>query len=154
MTPMPEGPTHKRNWLVPAIGGAVLLALTLIALIREPVTLDSESPEGTVQTFLQAISDEDFETAHGQLSADLRDECTTADIAVEGPYEAFTATLGDVEDLGERTLVHVSIRTGTEAGFGSTGYAFEPGPYSLELEDGAWVITDVTWPYFYYACSP
>lgn len=132
----------------------VLVVLTVVALLREPVELEEGSPEGTVQAYLQAIADEDYNTAHSQLSPSLMEDCTVADIAAAGPYETFTATLGDVEEVGGTTLVSVSIRTGSDPGFGSTGYSFDPGPFSLEQESGRWVITVVTWPYFIYACAP
>lgn len=145
---------HRRNWLFPIAVGAALVVLTVVALLREPVELDAGSPEGTVQAYLQAIADEDYERAHAQLSASLMEDCTVADIAAAGPYEGFTATLGDVEEAGSATLVSVSIRTNGDPGFGSTGYAFDPGPFSLEQESGRWAITVVTWPYFIYACAP
>lgn len=135
------------------MAGVAVLVLTVIALVRDPVELDHDSPEGTVQAYLQAISDRDYSAAHGYLSANLQDECLVADVARDGPYETFTATLGDVDDLGTRTLVNVSIRIGSDGAFGSAGYSFDPGPYVLQQESGRWVITEVSWPYFYYGCS-
>ncbi|REK26268.1 MAG: hypothetical protein DWQ40_00105 [Actinobacteria bacterium] len=151
---MAEDVDRRRRWVFPALVGVVLLVLTLIALFREPVQFDANTPEGTVQGYLQAIADQDWEEAHAHLSEALQDECTTADMARNGPYGSFTATLGDVEELGQRTLVNVTIREGTDGGFGAGGYTFDPGPFALEQESGSWVITQVTWPYFYYACSP
>lgn len=141
-----------KKWLVPAIAGLVLLTLTLIALFREPVELDPNTPEGTVQTFLQAIADEDYELAHDQLAAEQQEDCEVADIARAGPYESFSATLGDVEQFGEETIVHVTMRMGTDGGLGS-GYSFDPGPYRLESEGTDWKITEVGWPYFLFECS-
>jgi hypothetical protein len=100
---------------------------------------------------LQAIADHDFDAAHDQLSPGLQEECSTADIASAGPYESFTATLGDVEEFGVETVVHVSLRLGD--GSSLDGYAFDPGPYRLQQESGVWGITEIAWPYFYFECG-
>jgi hypothetical protein len=149
---MSEDTTSQRKWLFPVVVGTILLALTLIALFREPVVLDSDTPEGTVQSFLQAIAANDFAAARRQLSSDLREECSEADIAGAGPYEPFTATLGQVDEFGDETLVYVSLRLGDDSSI--DGYSFDPGPYRLQRESGEWGITEVTWPYFFFECGP
>lgn len=148
---MTEEGSSQRKWIFPVVAGAILLVLTLIALFREPVVLDRATPEGTVQAFLQAIADNDFETAHDQLSPNLQEECSTADIASAGPYESFTATLGDVDEFEDETIVHVSLRIGEGASI--DGYTFDPGPYRLQRDAGTWGITEVSWPYFYFECG-
>jgi hypothetical protein len=145
-----EGP-NQRKWVLPVVAGSVLLVLTLIALFREPVVLDRATPEGTVQAFLQAILDNDFETAHDQLSPGLQEECSTADISSAAPYENFTATLGEVEEFGDETIVHVTLRLGD--GSSIEGYGFDPGPFRLRQESGTWGISEVAWPYFYFECG-
>lgn len=133
------------------VAGSILLVLTLIALFREPVVLDEATPAGTVQAFLQAIAANDFDAAHDQLSPSLQEECSTADIASAGPYENFTATLGDVEEFEGETIVQVSLRLGD--GSSLDGYTFDPGPYRLQRESGEWGITEIAWPYFYFECG-
>jgi hypothetical protein len=151
MTPMSEETTNQRKWVFPVAAGTVLLALTLIALFREPVVLDSDTPAGTVQAFLQAIDDEDFAAARQHLSSELREECTESDIASAGPYDSFTATLGQVDEFGDETLVYVSLRLGNESSI--DGYTFDPGPYRLQRESGEWGITEIAWPYFSFECD-
>jgi hypothetical protein len=58
-----ESQSKKRNWTFPAVVLLAVGALTAVALLREPVTLDPGTPERTVQTYLQALAEEDFETA-------------------------------------------------------------------------------------------
>ncbi len=151
MSFMSEQGSNQRKWIVPVVAGSVLLVLSLIALFREPVVLDRSTAEGTVQAFLQAIDDNDLETAHDQLSPSLQEECSTADISSAGPYDDFTATLGDIEEFDNETIVHVSLRLGDGSSF--DGYGFDPGPYRLELESGTWGITEIAWPYFYFECG-
>jgi hypothetical protein len=148
---MAEEAPDQRKWVFPVVAGTILLVLTLIALFREPIVLDTATPEGTVQAFLQAIADDDFEAAHDQLSPGLQEECSTADISSAGPYEEFNATLGDVEEFDDETIVHVSLRLGN--GSSLDGYTFDPGPYRLRQESGDWGITEVAWPYFFYECG-
>jgi hypothetical protein len=151
MTVMSEETTNQRKWVFPVVAGTILLALTLIALFRDPVVLDSDTPEGTVQEFLQAIDDNDFATARQQLSSELREECTESDIASAGPYESFTATLGQVDEFDDETLVYVSLRMGNESSIDS--YTFDPGPFRLRRDSGEWSITEVAWPYFFFECD-
>jgi hypothetical protein len=151
MTVMSEETTNQRKWVFPVVAGTILLALTLIALFRDPVVLDSDTPEGTVQEFLQAIDDNDFATARQQLSSELSEECTESDIASAGPYESFTATLGQVDEFDDETLVYVSLRMGNESSIDS--YTFDPGPFRLRRESGEWSITEVAWPYFFFECD-
>ncbi|CAN5770743.1 hypothetical protein BH23ACT4_BH23ACT4_11630 [soil metagenome] len=150
MTFMSVEGSRQRKWIFPVAAGTILLALALIALFREPVVLDSATPEGTVQAFLQAIADNDYDKARDQLSPDLKEECSSADIARAGPFESFTATLGDVNEFGEETLVHITIR---EGGSGLDTYTYDPGPYRLQMESGRWGITEASWPYFFYECA-
>ena len=151
MATMSEDGSRQRKWVFPVVAGTVLLVLTLIALFREPVVLDRATPAGTVQAFLQAIDDNDFEAAHDQLSPGLQEECSTVDISSAGPYESFTATLGDVEEFEDETVVHVSLRLGDSSSL--DGYTFDPGPYRLQQESGTWGITEIAWPYFYFECG-
>jgi hypothetical protein len=151
MTAMPEETTNQRKWVFPVVAATILLALTLIALFREPVVLDGDTPEGTVQAFLQAIADKDFDAARGYLSAGLQEECTVTDIASAGPYESFTATLGRVDDLDEGALVYVSLRLGIDSSLDT--YTIDPGPYRLQQESGEWGIAEVAWPYFFFGCD-
>lgn len=144
-----------RTWLI--AGGAVVIigALIAIALAREPVALDPGTPEGTVQNYLQAISDEDYIGAFNLLHPDWTKGCTAADLAAAAPTDPFSATLGNTEETGTTAFVRVTIRQGApgpgpfESGFGSFEEFFE-----LENEIGQWLITGYPWPYFDWRCQP
>lgn len=139
-----------RKWLVPAIGLGIVIVLSIIALTRQPVTLDPETPAGTLQVYLQAIADKDYDTAWNQLDAELRADCSASDISSNVYYDNFTATLGDVEGNGIAARVQASIQEGT-GGFGEPGY-FES--FELINEDDGWSISGNPWPYFTHMCSP
>jgi hypothetical protein len=148
MTEEVKDPVVKRNWAIPAIFVAVVLALAVVAFVREPVTLDAGTPEGTVQAYLQAISDEDYEAALTQMTDDLQQRCSPQQLADNIYYDSFSATLGEVEDVGSVIVVEVSINQGSSG--------FESGYYErIEVaeEDGRFAITGDPWPYFTYSCE-
>jgi hypothetical protein len=159
MTGQNEGMTDESRfpkWLVPTVIGAVLLALVLVALFREPLDLDPASPEGVVQQYLQAIADEDYTTAHSHLDMDLRNRCEIDEIGRNVYEPGFTATLGDVTEIDEETVqVDVTIRVSDNPGFFESmgGYTYDPGPFRLINENGVWVVTGDPWPGFTYGCD-
>lgn len=140
--------TTKRNWTLPIIVLAGVVALAVVALVREPITLDPDTPEGTVQAYLQAISDENYEAALSHMTADLQQNCAPEDIADNVYYDSFSATLGGVNDVGSVIVVDVSINQ-SDSGIGS-GY-FEG--IEVAEEDGGYAISGDPWPYFTYSCD-
>lgn len=150
---------RRRQWLIPAGIGLVVVILVVIAVVREPIELDPATPEGTVQEYLQAIGDEDYEKALDMLEPDRFDECTPADISRFTPDEPFTATLDETSQAGtdtgseadDRAFVDVTMRFGTEGLFDSSWETFES--FTLVNEDGFWWITEDPWPHFGWECG-
>ncbi|TDI55747.1 MAG: hypothetical protein E2O96_04660, partial [Acidobacteria bacterium] len=66
---------EKARWLWPLGIGLTVVALAIVALVREPVQLDPSTPEGTVQEYLQAISDEDYNKAFELLDPEGFEGC-------------------------------------------------------------------------------
>lgn len=137
----------KRNWTFPIVVLLAVGALTVVALTREPVTLDPDTPEGTVQTYLQALADKDFDTAIAMTNSFIQSSCSATDIENNWYYDSFTATLGEVRDVGSTIVVEVAINQGN-AGFDS-GY-FEQ--IEVTDEEGTWAISGDPWPFFTYSC--
>lgn len=140
--------TVKRNWILPIIVLAVVVGLAVVALVREPITLDPDTPEGTVQAYLQAISDGDYEAALSHMTTDIQDSCDPDDLANNIYTDSFSATLGEVNDVGAVIVVDVSINQG-DSGIGS-GY-FER--IEVAEEDGGYAISGDSWPYFTFSCN-
>ena len=72
----------ERNWL---IGGGAILAVLLaasviVALVRGESEFEPGSPELTVQQYVKALVESDFETAESLWSPGLREDC---------PFEEF-----------------------------------------------------------------
>lgn len=160
-----------RKWAIPAGIAVAVVALVVVALVRDPVTLDPDSPEGTVQEYLQAISDERWEDAHGVLDEQRFVGCDPSDIASNAPREPFTASLqapeGFVQERFEEipqgatgtttapdaeTAVEVTLRFGDTGPFGSGGWTtYEV--FDLVSRDGFWWISGDPWPYFSWRCT-
>lgn len=149
----------RRRWLIPAGIGLAVVVLVVVAVVREPVELDPATPEGTVQVYLQAIGDEDYEQALSLLEPNRFEECTVADISRFAPNESFTATLDETSragadtgsDADSKAFVDVTMRFGTDGLFGSSWESFES--FTLLNDDGFWWITDDPWPHFGWECG-
>lgn len=161
------------RWVVPAGIAAVVVALVIVALVRDPVQLDPDTPEGTVQGYLQAVSEERWEDAYEVLDPQRFADCGPADIAAQAPGEPFTASLqagdgsmvverfeesggGDVETTTTTppeadVAVGVTLRFADSGPFGSGGWTtFEV--FEVVSRDGFWWISGDPWPYFGWSC--
>lgn len=146
----------RPQWLVPAGIGLLIVILAVVALARDPVQLDPSSPEGTVQTYLQAIGDEDYQRAMETLDPDEFEGCVPADIARFAPDEPFTATLDEEpvtreSDRDETVIVSVHMRFGTEGLLGNSWETWET--FTLVDDGGSWLITEDPWPHFTWDCT-
>lgn len=159
---------NRARWLWPLGIGLGVVALVIVALARQPVQLDPSTAEGTVQAYLQAISDEDYNKAFETLDPEGFEGCSTSDLARNAPRGAFTATLGFSEDADELrpigtvggsppspdlVAVDVTLRFGNGGVFGGSWDQYET--FFLIPEDGLWLITDDPdpWPYFTWDCK-
>jgi len=170
-----DGVNEKVNWPrwgVPAgIAGAVAV-LVIVALVRDPVQLDPDSPEGTVQEYLQAISEERWEDAYAVLDEERFADCSAADIASNAPGQSFTASLqtGDgsfvterFEEVGnegapttttppdEEVAVEVTLRFGESGPLGGGWTTHEV--FQVVSRDGFWWVSGDPWPYFSWRCQ-
>ena len=68
------------GWVLPA-GVVVLVAvLVVIALVRGPVALDPDTPEGTVQEYLLALSQGRYDEALEVVHEEWRGACEASDL--------------------------------------------------------------------------
>ena len=143
----------ERNWLIG--GGAILVALlaasVIVALARGESEFDSGSPEFTVQQYLKALTESDFETAESFWSPELREDCSFEDflLNVKGRLSLLSGariTLDDVQTVGDTAIV--SVRTIRTTGGGIFGPSERVGSYDYTVRkfDGDWRIVDHTWP--------
>lgn len=163
------------GWLVPV--GLILLVATLVsvALLRGTAQLDPDTPEGTVQEYLMALSEERWDDALAVIHPDIRGDCE-ADVLARYVEPGFSAQLGTVdgssfpanpieEQFGragasslagtttftDTTQVDVTISHPEQGGLGS-GWT-EQTQFQLVDEDDFWWIVGDPWPYFSWECS-
>jgi hypothetical protein len=148
----PDGsPGPASRWLVPLLAIVGIVILVGIALGREPTTFDPTSPEGAVQEYLLAISQERWDDAYVILDPEAFADCDPEDIASAGQQQAFTAVHDGTETAGSNTIVRVTLRFGDQDPLGS-GWE-QPEQFVLVDRDGSWYINEDPWPYFRWACE-
>lgn len=155
------------GWLLPAGLALLVGALVVVALVRGPTTFAPDTPEGAVQEYLIAISEERWDDAVEVLHEDWRGACDGDDLAASSPG-SFTAELGsggrgfggiveerfiDIEGEPsptmpeETTMVEVTIQRGGPGGWN------EHVSFELGRDEGFWWLMGDPWPYFVWNCQ-
>ncbi len=147
----PEPRLPISRWLVPL--GVVLVVGTLvgIALGRGQTMLDPSSPEGAVQQYLLAISEERWDDALTILDPNSFGDCKAEDFTREPMQPLISAshirtTMGSVE-----AYVEVSLRFGDSGPLGGGYDGFYS--YSLTQRDRNWYIINDAWPASLWQCA-
>ena len=143
----------ERTWLIG--GGAILAVLMaasiIVALARGESEFDPGSPELTVQRYVKALVESDFETAESLWSPELREDCSFEDFLLNtkgslGRLSGARITLDDVQTVGETTIVSVRMIRTTGGGIFGPSERVNSYDYTVRKFDGDWLITDHTWP--------
>jgi hypothetical protein len=135
--------------VVGLIVAVLVVAAAVVNATRPVAQFSRDTPEGTVQAFLLALNDENYEAAHALLSEELREECSPADL-VRDRTEATRIVVGDVIEAGETVIVDLDV-TVTEASGGFEPYRYETEMrFTLVREGGSLFIEEL--PYYIY-CS-
>lgn len=156
-----------RGWLLPVGLGLVVVALVAVALARGPVSLDPDTPEGTVQEYLLAVSDERWDDAVEVIHESWRGACTGDDLRSFAPDD-FSAELGSSSEFARGPVVEPvmpvepTVSTLPEAttnvdvtiihGGGMGGWD-EYTNFELTNEDGFWWLVGDPWPFFIWSCQ-
>ena len=132
----------------------VVVSLVVAAAGGRERAYPADTPEGTVQRYLQAVADRDATAAVAYLGQELRSRCDESYLRdrLRDPYPRdFRATLLGTRAVSDGTEVRVRIsdRSGAppfESGFEQEAF------YLLQQQDGGWRITGEGWPV--YTCPP
>ena len=163
------------SWILPGVAVLVVVVLVIFALAGGPAQLDPDSPEGTVQQYLQAFNEQRFDEAVELVHEDWRGSCDgddledwrqdrfSAELVEEGDFgnfgrfEEFAVEEppffdegGPPEILGDTTVVFVNINHG---GGGLRGGWTESTSFNLVDDGEFWWIVGDPWPYFVWSCT-
>jgi hypothetical protein len=136
------------GWVLPVVGILAVIVLVVIGLNREPEQFDPATPEGTVQTYIAALVDGDFETA-ASFWAD--DGCLPASIEPTGGAPDISATLVSVDGNDEEATVVIDITDNTTDPLNGI-YEFQEW-FTLVNRDDGWKIRQLSWPYYDQICE-
>jgi hypothetical protein len=155
------------GWLLPAGVVVVVVALVTIALARGPVELDPDTPEGAVQEYLLAISQQRYDDAMEVLHEEWRGGCEGGDLANFPPGD-FSAELGSEPGFGviredfmgapgevapptiPDDAVQVEVIINHQPG--GVGSWSEPVVFELAFDGDFWWLVGDPWPYFIWSC--
>ncbi len=148
--------------LIGVVAGVIVLVVLAIALPRlidrEEATYPPNTPEGTVQRYLQAVGDEDVDTALALLTEENTTACMENELRDRlrhSSLDRYRVRLAEVEEIdAPETVVNTIIVT-----VGVT-YVRDPDLFELPSEtntrehefhlrrspDGFWLIGESDWP--------
>jgi hypothetical protein len=136
------------SWVGPVAGIAVVVGLVLIGLTRGPAEFDPATPEGTIQVYIGALVDGDFDTA-----ASLWDEdgCIPSSTIPSGGAPDASASLVRVEGSDIEATVVVRL---TENPRDPLGGLYEREEWFTLIRRGdSWRIRQPSWPYYDLVCE-
>ena len=152
--------SSSSKWLAGA--GLAILAIIVVSVVvavlnRSPnaVAFPEDTPEGTVQRFLEAIEDGETRQAYDYLSIELQEKCTFAHF--QDTTRQFDSrdlnggrdrriTLESTQPIDDTIAVQVRITEfNVSAPFNVNEYSYTQ-EYVLQELDGNWRFVDEPWP--------
>lgn len=128
--------------------GFVVAAISIVALIAVLAVkdttqqLDATTPEGTVQQYLQSVTDRDFDTALTFLVTDTK--CKIEDFDQSYVQDSIRVSLSDSVITGDSASVKVNVENSSGDPFG--GSYRESQAFRLTNSDDGWKIAGIPWP--------
>jgi hypothetical protein len=146
---LPENRATRSRWVAWVLGLLVLAVVgtgILAGILREPTTLDPNTPEGTVQAYLQAVLDEDWSSARAHLADDLARRCSVVDFRYAWVPDQLTTTLDGTRTTDDGVEVRVQLRSVASPDPLRTVDGVSTETFDLVQQDGQWRITGAPWP--------
>ena len=128
--------------------GIVVAAISIVALIavlavkETTPQLDANTPEGTVQQYLQSVTARDFDSAITYLASDTK--CKLEDFDQAYIDDSVRVSLLDTTITTNLASVRVSIENSSNDPFG--GAYTEAQTFRLTKSDTGWRISGIPWP--------
>ena len=148
------------KWLI--IFAGIIGTLALIAVVLVLVTggknvtlLAADTPQGTVQRYLIALEDGDYQRSYNYLSPNLPgtmsyDDWLSQNTNRPASQTGWRATLGKTVQNGNYATVEVMIETSYPGGVMSSSQYNMPITFDLTETGNSWLITSPTYIYWIY----
>ena len=152
----------SRRWLfifTIVIGALVIAVVSLVLFTKgnKVTLLPEDSPQGTVQRYLIAIQETDYQKAFSYLSFDPSQKITTYNdwvmmIGIPQPssQSVWKATLGKVTLNGNNSTVEVTIDTARPGGLFGNSQTSQLIIFQLAKTANSWCITSPTYVSWIY----
>jgi hypothetical protein len=149
--------TSAARWLAGMSAGVAAIAFISIVVVlttNQGVTLDPNTPEGTVQRYIQALQDEQYDKAFNLLSVKAQEDCTLADFRLTGRIameSTVRVRLDRVQEASDGTEVRLELENFSGISPLDLDFTLEDGRYTVtylvvEMDD-RWRISHAPWPY-------
>ena len=139
------------------VGALALLAVILVLSTRgKNVTLlAADTPQGTVQRYLIALENQDYQQAYTYLSPNMPGTMSYNDWLTQNQNRPATqtgwrATLGKTVQNGGYATVEVLIETSYPGGMMSSSQSNLPVTFDLTETGNSWLITSPSYIYWIY----
>ena len=137
--------------LAVVVGGMIVLAAVVLGLstTRSTAEYDPSSPEGTVQAYVSAVVEGDYDEAGGLLAADST--CHVEDFDRIGTVDQVRVSLVDSQIETDTARVTVAVTTSAGGGPFDTSEYTENHILRLARSGQGWRISGIPWPL--YTCG-
>ena len=148
------------KWLI--IFAGIIGTLALIAVVLVLVTggknvtlLAADTPQGTVQRYLIALEDGDYQRGYTYLAPNMPgtmsyDDWLSQNTNRPAGQTGWRATLGKTVQNGNYATVEVMIETSYPGGMMSSSQSNLPVTFDLTETGNSWFITSPTYIYWIY----
>jgi hypothetical protein len=127
----------------------VVIVAVVVALVAAPDEAEqypADSPEGTVQRYIQALQERDFDRAHDMLSERAQERTTSEDLRNWARFDTYDegtrrVRLLEVDVDGDRATVRIEFEHTSGSGLDFSRYTVRR-TVPLVMEDVDWKIDD------------
>lgn len=150
----------SNRWLIAVgafVGILVIVGVVVgLSMSRQATPLAEDTPEGTVQRFLQAIEGEDLARAYGYLAAEAREKKSFEEFRRELSFRSRELEQKQVlleksrvfDGMAEVVITITEFRPSGPLTFQTSEYSFS-SVFSLRRESGKWLISEANYPVFF-----
>jgi hypothetical protein len=135
------------GWVLPVAGVVAVVALVVIGLNRGPANFDPETPEGTVQAYLDALARSDFDTASSYWATN---GCIPqSNVPTMGTDVSAALVSTDGNDIQANVVVRITESSADPL----NGLNEHEEWFTMINEGGDWKIQQPSWPYWDQVCE-